>query len=328
MCGPTGAGKTDFSYQLAEKFPIEIINCDVGQLYEPLSIGTAKPDWKHHAIPHHLFDVVKEPRNFTVTEYRALVKKTMEEIWQRKALPVVVGGSMFYLRALLFPAERASDSGDMQGSEQSPHAAQDTPVAVLSKEEKLKLWHELYEIDPDRAQNIDKNDGYRIQRALHIWHTSGVKPSLYAPTYQPLGNFHITFITRDREELYKRIDERVLTMFEQGWPAEVAALSPEWRAFLLQKKLLGYPEIIAMLQENVSSEERAAVCAQIQKKTRNYAKRQITFWRSLKEAIDERAGTPTRCEELNLTLSSVDLYLNHIQHTIDAACDAHEKGLR
>lgn len=273
-------------------------------MYEPLSIGTAKPDWKHHAIPHHLFDVIKEPRNFTVAEYRALVQKTMEEIWQRKALPVVVGGSMFYLRALLFSTEGVD--------------ASESDMKTLSAQEKLKLWHDLYEIDPDRAEKIDKHDGYRIQRALQIWHDTGIKPSLYKQTYQPLGNFHITFITRDRDELYRRIDERVHVMFKQGWVAEVKALSEEWHAFLLRKKLLGYPEIIHMLEHALSPAEQGAVCAQIQKKTRNYAKRQITFWRSLKETLDEQVGTVSCCEELNLTLSSVDLYLNHIQHVVDA----------
>jgi tRNA dimethylallyltransferase len=262
---------------------------------------------------------VKEPRNFTVAEYRTMVKKTMEDIWQRKALPVLVGGSMFYLRALLFPPEQSADDGR---PEQSPEDVR----MVLSAEEKLKLWHDLYEIDPERAQKIDKHDGYRIQRALKIWHDSGVKPSLYQPKYQPLANFHITFITRERDDLYQRIDTRVIEMFDQGWIAEVASLSDQWHSFLAHKKLLGYPEIIHMLeQKSRTSEERAQVCALIQKKTRNYAKRQITFWRSLKEALNERVGTPARCEELNLTLSSVDLYLNHIQHIVDAEVkDYHE----
>ena len=168
----------------------------------------------------------------------------MEDIWQRKALPVLVGGSMFYLRALFFPADQSA-GGD------ASVASNDAHEKVFSAEEKLKMWHELYEIDPDRAIKIDKHDGYRLQRALHIWRASGVKPSLHKPVYQPLSRFHITFITRDRDELYQRIDERVLAMMEQGWPAEVEALSDEWRSFLMSKKLLGYPELIDMIERHV-----------------------------------------------------------------------------
>jgi tRNA dimethylallyltransferase len=226
-------------------------------------------------------------------------------------LPVVVGGSMFYLRALLFPPDDTihkpktgrsfvsvdGDNNEGQSSEQ--------------------LWHMLQAVDPDRAVALSKNDRYRIQRALQIWQETGVKPSLYKPQFQPLGNFHITFITRDRNELYQRIDDRVLTMFDQGWPAEVAALSPEWKEFLLQKKILGYPEILHMLEHEASFTEVEGTVQVIQQKTRNYAKRQITFWRSFKEGIEKQVGSSDRCGELNLTLSSVDLYLNHIQKLID-----------
>lgn len=252
-----------------------------------------------------MFDVIAEPHNFTVAQYRQAVHKKMEEIWQRKAVPVVVGGSLFYLKALLFAA---SDIQKKEGSVET----MPLDVSHATNEE---LWNKLYAIDPARAEKINKNDTYRIQRALHIWYQSGVKPSEYTEKFQPIAPCHITFVTRDRPQLYERIDQRVMQMLDQGWVAEVEALSPAWRSFLLHKKLLGYPEIIEMLEQG-DSLHKNDVYALIQQKTRNYAKRQITFWRSLRESIEKQHDARVQCDELNLTLSSVDLYLNHIQSII------------
>src|SRR5204862_4915580 len=100
--GPTGVGKTDVALTLAHHFPSEIINMDVGQFYVPLSIGTAKPDWKKESTPHHLFDIIDSQSNYTVTEYRNKVQTTIKDIINRGNLPILVGGSGFYLHTLLF----------------------------------------------------------------------------------------------------------------------------------------------------------------------------------------------------------------------------------
>ena len=148
--GPTGVGKTDFALAIAERVPSEIINMDVGQFYTPLSIGTAKPDWKHSAVAHHLFDIIDTPANFTVTEYRSLLYKTIKEVRDRGRLPILVGGSGFYLHALLFPPQAAIPDVDI---------SELYPVET-------NLWQKLYDIDPERALHIDKSDEYRIKRAL------------------------------------------------------------------------------------------------------------------------------------------------------------------
>lgn len=103
ISGPTAAGKSDFALELAEKIPSEIINMDMGQMYAALSIGTAKPDWQSSSIVHHLFDSIDSPRNYTVVEYRKNVLEILEGIWAKKKLPIVVGGSGFYLKSLFFP---------------------------------------------------------------------------------------------------------------------------------------------------------------------------------------------------------------------------------
>lgn len=332
LCGPTGTGKTDLSYELAKKYPIEIINCDIGQFYKPLTIGTAKPAWKNQVMQHHLFDVIAEPKNFSVTEYRERVETLLQEIWARNALPVVVGGSMFYIKALFFPPLIGQNAKqDVNVTITSELTSKDT-MTLTSKE----LWEKLFSIDPQRALCLHQNDTYRIKRALDLWHTSGgVLPSSCKPIFKPLAPFHITFIVREREELYARIDERVKVMIKEGWIEEVAFLSSSWQSFLKQKKILGYPEIISWLQENRASshiipEVAIQECKQsetlvqaIQKKTRNYAKRQITFWQSLKRDILFHE-TLHVISELNLTSSSLDLYLKNIQHIIKGKKEQHE----
>ena len=99
--GPTGVGKTELSLSIAKTVPSEIINIDVGQLYTPLSIGTAKPDWRSSSIPHHLFDVVDTPKNYTVAQYRTIFYQKVHEIIARGNLPIVVGGSAFYIQPLI-----------------------------------------------------------------------------------------------------------------------------------------------------------------------------------------------------------------------------------
>ena len=218
LCGPTGSGKTDISYKMAEQFPFEIVNGDTGQCYEPLTIGTAKPIWKNHPVTHHLFDSISEPRYFSVTEYRDRMQNIMQDIWQRKKIPLIVGGSLFYIRSLFWPPYLASSY--VKTSEDNEAGF------VPSEVEGQDLWQQLYEIDPARAQAIDKHDRYRIERALIIWHTTGQKPSEQKPIYQPLGQqslgqqslvkFFLTYVTRDRQELYDRINQRTHLMMEQG----------------------------------------------------------------------------------------------------------------
>ena len=318
ICGPTGSGKTDLSYAMAKRFPFEIVNCDVGQCYEPLTIGTAKPDWQNHAVQHNLFDCLAEPRNMSVTEYRGRLLETMSLIRSRKKIPLLVGGSLFYVRSLFFPP---LDQGEIKDSEERvflPDFLQEAPTE--------ELWNKLNSIDSERALSIKKEDRYRLQRALELWQATGIVPSAHKPVFQPFEPFCLTFVTRDRKELYARINQRVRLMFEQGWVTEVAQLSEEWKQFLMQKKLVGYNDILACLQSN-----NVSVCARDQKlidtiaqKTRNYAKRQETFWRSFKPDLEEalrvnygeRADLFGTVQELNLTLSPVDVYLDHIAHQL------------
>lgn len=299
LYGPTGVGKTDCALSLAQRIPAEIINADVGQFYVPLTIGTAKPSWKTSTVPHHLFDILDEPRDITVTEYRNLVIPVLNEVWQRGNIPIIVGGSGFYIASLLFP----------------PPSLPKEIVDSTFQDEK-NLWEQLFAIDPDRAQQIHPHDTYRITRALDIWYSTGTKPSQYIPTYQPIAPFLLVWLTRDRHELYERINQRVIQMFNQGWLEEVMALrGTEWEKFLLKKKLIGYDDIIQYLRQTNPSQSMEDLIATIAQKTRNYAKRQITFWTMLKKkliAVGHKENDQVMLpgiKTFDLTLRDLDLYI-------------------
>jgi len=271
--GPTGVGKTDFSMLIANISSVEIINMDVGQFYVPFTIGTAKPsNHKELAVTHHMFDILDEPKDISVATYRTQIIHIMNEIWQRGKLPVLVGGSGFYLRSLLFPPS-------LKLSSTSFYHVNDT---------KENSWDLLYRIDPVRAQEIERHDTYRITRALHIWRTTGQKPSHYKPSYQPFADYKILFLTRDRQELYSRINRRVELMLRMGWIDEVeAVLSTEWENFILRKKLIGYNELLHYVRNNRPSFMYDKIVGKIKQRTRHYAKRQHTFWRMLTRQIYE-----------------------------------------
>jgi len=301
--GPTGVGKSSFAEQLATHVPSQIVNCDIGQFYKPLSIGTAKPlNWKTAPIKHNLFDIIDEPKYFSVYEYRKLLFDTVETIWQQDELPILVGGSGFYLKSLFFPP-----------------FSYDVDLSSIEERKKMvdkNSWELLNRIDPKRAAQIEKNDAYRVQRALEIWKDTGKKPSEYVPEFAFPSDFMLLFLTRDREELYNRIDRRLVQMLDEGWIQEVEALmGTEWEPFLEKKKVIGYDVIINYIRRGKTDAGRQQAIKEIQKKTKNYAKRQITFWRSferhMKEALAMCTGMcqGSGVEGINLTLLDRDLYI-------------------
>lgn len=306
--GPTGVGKTDFSWDLAQVLPnAQIINADLGQLYVPLTIGTAKPDLRKAPVPHHLFDILDRPVHYTVQQYRQRVISLMREFWNQGITPIIVGGSGFYIKSLLFPP------CEFDGVEKKEVLLQETS-------NEINLWQKLSLIDPERAANIHPHDTYRIERALEIWHTTGQKPSLFAPCYTPPSDYMLIHLTRTRDDLYTRIDQRVKIMIEQGWINEVISLiGTEWELFLHEKKLIGYDDIIQYIHGQ-TYKDMGDLIATIAKKTRNYAKRQETFWRMLVRCIEQTSVTKHSCKasikSLNLTLSGVDLYIKELSKEI------------
>jgi tRNA dimethylallyltransferase len=293
--GPTGVGKSDLACMIAQRIPAEIVNADMGQLYTPLSIGTAKPNWQAEPVRHHLFDVLDDPAHCTVIHYRHMLSTVLQDIWARDKLPIVVGGSGFYVQSIFYPpVADHTDTKNVDGT-----------------------WQDLHAIDPLRAAQIHPHDTYRIARALSIWYASGMKPSAYVRHFEPLGKAHIVWAGRDRAQLYERINERVLLMIKQGWLDECKALiGTPWEDFIRHKKLIGYPEMFDCISGALNLDN---AISQIAQKTRAYAKRQETFWRMLKRSLAHAVRqNEVSLEELNLTLSDHHLYINQLlQRLVD-----------
>lgn len=297
--GPTASGKTAFAEKIASLIPAEIINMDSAQMYTPLHIGTAKPEWQTTPFKQHLFDIIDKPHNITVHAFRSTVEQKIKEIHERGNLPIFVGGSGFYLKSLFFKLEPDTVSEDKNNDETSMGD---------------DLWEQLQRIDPERAAQIHPNDYYRLRRALEIWRVTGQKPSLYKPQYAPIAPWLIVHVTRDRKDLYERIDKRVLQMLQTGWISEVQQLITKgWEPFMLEKGIIGYAEIIGYLKHMYTLEQATEL---IQQRTRNYAKRQETFWRMLKKDISE-AQASNECisgkiTEFDLTYPDIDLYIKQL----------------
>lgn len=296
--GPTGVGKSNLAELVAKKVPAEIVNMDMGQLYAPISIGTAKPDWRSSAIQHHLFDYIKEPRNFSVVDYRNALIPIVNDIWDRNKLPFLVGGSAFYLKSLFFPPS----------------------VPFIGAGNYQVTWDDLHAVDPARASSIHKNDAYRIHRAMNIWLSTGKKPSDYTTMYDPLSTYDLLFITRERAELNMLINNRVHSMFNQGWINEVISLKgTPWEAFLREKKLIGYDDIFDYLDNNGAEHDLNSIITRIQQKTRQYAKRQCTFWRMLQKKLEihiNQAQQASSIAVINLTFIDLDLYINQLSQRL------------
>ncbi len=298
--GPTGVGKTELALQVAQHIESEIVNMDVGQFYTPFSIGTAKPNYKKSTIPHHLFDIIDKPKQLTVVAYRNMLINTINSIWKNKKLPIIVGGSGFYLKSLFFPPrtiERTKLVGTININNSS--------------------WNLLKEIDPVRAAQINKKDKYRINRALTIWRLTGQLPSTCLPLFNPVSNCLLTFVGREKDELYSRIDNRVVQMIDEGWISEVQNLQKtQWVPFIRSKKIIGYNDILDYLASDQTKRTKEHMISIIQKKTKNYAKRQYTFWRMLKKKLKEVPSLGLEknilFEETNLTFTPLHLYIKQL----------------
>lgn len=274
ISGPTSSGKTDLSESIAELIPSEIVNADIGQFYSPFLIGTAKPDWKNKKIPHHLFDILDEPKNLSVTQYKELLSIKINEIWKRNKIPIVVGGSLFYLKSLFFPPKEIKRSS----------------LQKINYDEN-GLWDILNKIDPVRASQMHRNDIYRIERALDIWKTTGVKPSELKPEFLPFFNSIFIYMDLDKKKLHERINRRTKIMFDMGWIDEVRKfIDTPWEKFFSKKGLIGYKEILNWIKAGENNNLKIKLIEDISIQTRQYAKRQRVFWKSFKKQLEESSA--------------------------------------
>lgn len=273
ICGPTGSGKSALGMAVCEKFNGSIIGADSRQIYKKLDIGTAKPSAEDmRKIPHYLVNIVEITEEFTAVKFADLAKQSIEQILAAGRIPVVVGGAGLYLEALTKGIVDAPPKDDRVRKRLERRIERDGCE---------KLHEELREIDPESADIISSNDPVRIVRALELFELSGLPASLIRRTgsYRPPEiRFLWIGIDLPRETLYERVDARVDSMIAAGFVGEVKKLADEGLGEALKiKKIVGYTEILNAMEGKYSMDEAISL---IKQHTRNYAKRQMTWFRN------------------------------------------------
>lgn len=273
--GATAVGKSEIALNLAQKYNGEIVSADSMQIYKGLDIGTAKPSKQEQVlVKHHLIDIVEPNAEFSVEDFKELADKAIENILSRGKLPVVVGGTGFYIKNLLYALPTASGKSDEIRKKYN---------TLVNEGKGADLHKRLQEIDPASADVIHPNDYKRVIRALEIYETTGKARSQFQSSQEPRYNFKMFVIDRDRAKLYERINKRVDVMIEQGLIGEVRTLLENGLITQNSQSMqaIGYKEVVSYLKGNITLNDTIEL---IKKNTRNYAKRQITFFKSIKEA--------------------------------------------
>ena len=271
ILGPTASGKTSLSLALAEQFQGEIVSCDSVAVYRELEIGTAKPSVEERQrVPHHLLDIVPPTEFFTAGDYSRLARKTLDDIHSRKHLPIVVGGTGLYLRALL--------EGLFAGPPRSEELRQ--RLRNRAAERGPQYLHQLLQrLDAPAAQTIHENDVAKIIRALEVCLSARRRMTeMWQQGRDPLQGFRILRLglNPEREALYQRINERAKQMFEQGLIEETRALMHRYGEACRPLDSLGYKQAAQYLRGELNLEQAIALA---QQGHRNYAKRQLTWFR-------------------------------------------------
>ncbi|MDV6377583.1 tRNA (adenosine(37)-N6)-dimethylallyltransferase MiaA [Sporosarcina sp. GW1-11] len=272
IVGPTASGKTALSTALASALNGEIINGDAMQVYKELDIGTAKihPS-EMEGIPHHFFDVKEPTESFSVAEYQEAVRGWIADIQSRGKLPIIVGGSGMYIQAVLFDyrfTEQAADPDVRKRLEDE-----------LDERGASELFARLKKLDPKSAESIHPNNHRRLVRALEILEVTGRTKQDHEQQQgnQPMYHHLIIGLDLPRELLYERIDQRVDMMVEAGLFSEVEALWNKGIRETQSVQAIGYKELISYFNGDVTREQSIEA---VKKNTRNYAKRQLTYFRN------------------------------------------------
>lgn len=277
LTGPTAVGKTETSIQLAKRCGGEIISADSMQVYRGMDIGTAKirPE-ERQEIPHYMIDEWEPDEEFNVFIFQRRVKEYIDDIHNRGKLPILVGGTGFYIQAVLYDIDFTENQGDDSYRSELSRMAQ--------KQGGQYLHNMLQEIDPESAESIHHNNIKRVIRALEYYHFTGEKFSSHNEQQRHKESpylFLYVVLTLDRELLYERINVRVDDMMRQGLVSEVSALLEKgYKRNLVSMQGLGYKEIASALQGEITMEEAVR---QLKSGTRHFAKRQMTWFRREKE---------------------------------------------
>ncbi len=279
ITGPTAVGKTKLSIELAKRIGGEIISADSMQVYKYMDIGTdkIKPE-KMEGIPHHLIDFLDPKEDFNVFVFQKLVKEAIADISSRGKVPIIVGGTGFYIQAVLYDIDfTETDEDDSYRKELEERAANG---------EAQELHRELSEVDPESAKIIHANNVKRVIRALEYYKKTGKQISLHNDQQHQKESpydFCCFVLTDERKTLYSRIEKRVDQMIEEGLEEEVrriAAMGIPRNATSMQG--LGYREMLGYIDGEYDLDRAVYL---IKLNTRHFAKRQLTWFRREKEVI-------------------------------------------
>ena len=265
--GPTATGKSALAVALAKQFDGEIINGDAYQIYQGMDIGTAKVTVAEQGgVPHHLLDIVPPSANFSAAEFQRRAEAAIADIAGRKKLPIVVGGTGFYLNALRLGLPLGTQAA-------SPSRAR--WQAALAAHDEAWLWQQLATQDPAAAAKIPAGNSRRVIRALEVIEQTGQLFSAQPPS-TPQYDTLVLALTTERAALYDRINARVEAMLKAGLVAEVQAVLAQAPPTAQALQAIGYKELLPYLAEEQSLAEATAL---IQQHSRHYAKRQLTYFR-------------------------------------------------
>lgn len=279
IAGPTGVGKTATSIELAKRLGGEIISADSMQIYRSMNIGTAKVTKEEMmGIAHHLIDILEPKESFSVCRYVSMCKETVQDIVSRNKLPILAGGTGLYIDSFLSDIDYTQTLSDENCRRE---------LEAIAEQKGNEYIHSLLEqTDPESAKNIHPNNVKRVIRALEYYRLTGCTISSHnEDTKKKPSPYNCSYIclTRDREELYERIDKRVDIMLDRGLVGEVCALLESGcNSSHTSMQALGYKEIAAYLKGEMTYDEAVET---LKRGTRRYAKRQLTWFRKREDAL-------------------------------------------
>lgn len=279
LSGPTSVGKTELSISLAKAINGEIISADSMQVYKHMDIGTAKI--KPHemgGIPHYLIDELEPDDEFNVVRFQEFAKQYMSMVYEKNKIPIIVGGTGFYIQAVLYDIDFTSTPTD---------CSYRTELELLLQEHGSEYLHDiLKEVDPESAKAIHPNNSKRVIRALEFLKQTGTRISEHNEEQrdrQSPYQYCYFVLNKDRAKLYESINQRVDIMLKEGLVEEVAALRQQgYHRDLVSMQGLGYKEIYAYLEGECTLEEAIYI---LKRDTRHFAKRQITWFKRERDVI-------------------------------------------
>ncbi len=272
IVGPTAVGKSNLALEMASRLDGEIVSADSAQVYRHLNVGTAKPSLsEQERIKHHLIDIIDPDVQFSVAHYQKLALKAIPEVLSAGKLPIIAGGTGLYVRSITDAYVFSSSGRNRRLREELNGIARDRGSEYLHRQ--------LAKHDPQSAMKIHPRDKRRIVRALEVYHSEGRQISKQwqeTRKQSPRYRFVIIGLTRDREELYRRINRRTDEMMENDFVGEVRNLLLRYPKDAPGLQVMGYRQLTDYLEGKLALEEATEI---IKKETRNYAKRQLTWFR-------------------------------------------------